>query len=133
MHLTEGDRELIESYRTKGLHQAREINRAHVLSALDRGLSEAQIMAVVLASDGRLSGGHEGLTWKAALNTRCATGPPRQALAVRHRRRGAGRRLGLLEPPNTGATRAGQSDCWDRPQAGRPVLARSAGRPSAGC
>ena len=47
MHLTDGDRELIESYRTKGLHQAREINRAHVLSALDRSVPEAQIMAVL--------------------------------------------------------------------------------------
>jgi len=47
MHLTDGDRELIESYRVKGLHHAREINRAHVLSALDRGVPEAQIMAVL--------------------------------------------------------------------------------------
>jgi transposase len=47
MHLTDGDRELIESYRAKGLHQAREVNRAHVLSALDRGIPEAQIMAVL--------------------------------------------------------------------------------------
>jgi len=47
MHLTDGDSELIESYRVKGLHHAREINRAHVLSALDRGVPEAQIMAVL--------------------------------------------------------------------------------------
>lgn len=47
MHLTDGDRELIESYRVKGLHHAREITRAHVLSALDRGVPEAQIMAVL--------------------------------------------------------------------------------------
>lgn len=47
MHLADGDRELIESYRVKGLHQAREVNRAHVLSALDRGVPEAQIMAVL--------------------------------------------------------------------------------------
>jgi hypothetical protein len=38
---------LIESYRAKGLHHAREVNRAHVLSALDRGIPEAQIMAVL--------------------------------------------------------------------------------------
>jgi hypothetical protein len=37
LHLTEKDRELIESYRVKGLRHAREVNRAHVLSALDRG------------------------------------------------------------------------------------------------
>ena len=47
LHLTDEDRELIESYRTKGLHQVREVNRAHVLSALDRGIPEAQIMAVL--------------------------------------------------------------------------------------
>src|SRR4030066_789467 len=47
LHLTDEERELIESYRTKGLHHAREVNRAHVLSALDRGIPEAQIMAVL--------------------------------------------------------------------------------------
>ena len=47
LHLTDEDRELIESYRAKGLHHAREINRAHVLSALDRGIPETQIMAVL--------------------------------------------------------------------------------------
>jgi hypothetical protein len=47
LHLTDEDRELIESYRAKGLHHAREVNRAHVLSALDRGIPEAQIMAVL--------------------------------------------------------------------------------------
>ena len=47
LHLTDEDRKLIESYRTKGLHHAREVNRPHVLSALDRGIAEAQIMAVL--------------------------------------------------------------------------------------
>jgi transposase len=47
LHLTDEDRELIESFRMKGLHQAREVNRAHILSALDRGVPEAQIMAVL--------------------------------------------------------------------------------------
>lgn len=47
LHLTDEERELIESYRAKGLHHAREVNRAHVLSALDRGIPEAQIMAVL--------------------------------------------------------------------------------------
>lgn len=47
LHLTDEDRELIESYRAKGLHHAREVNRAHILCALDRGLPEAQIMAVL--------------------------------------------------------------------------------------
>jgi transposase len=47
LHLTDEDRELIEAYRAKGLHHAREVNRAHILSALDRGLPEAQITAVL--------------------------------------------------------------------------------------
>jgi hypothetical protein len=47
LHLTDEDRELIESCRAKGLHSAREVNRAHILSALDRGIPEAQIMAVL--------------------------------------------------------------------------------------
>lgn len=47
LHLTDEDRELIESYRVKGLHPAREVNRAHILCALDRGVPEAQIMAVL--------------------------------------------------------------------------------------
>ena len=47
LHLTDEDRELIESYRAKGLHHAREVNRAHILSALDRGIPGAQIMVVL--------------------------------------------------------------------------------------
>lgn len=47
LNLTDEDRELIESYRAKGLHHAREVNRAHVLLALDRGVPESQIMAVL--------------------------------------------------------------------------------------
>ncbi|MDP2451016.1 MAG: helix-turn-helix domain-containing protein [Polaromonas sp.] len=47
LHLTEEDRSVIEEIRSKGLHQCREINRAHVLSCLDRGVPEAQIMAVL--------------------------------------------------------------------------------------
>ena len=47
LHLTDEDRELIESYRAKGVRHAREVNRAHVLSALDRGVPESQITAVL--------------------------------------------------------------------------------------
>jgi len=41
LHLTDEDRSFIETIRGKGLHQSREVNRAHVLSCLDRGMSEA--------------------------------------------------------------------------------------------
>ena len=47
LHLTDEDRLVIEGIRSKGLHQAREVNRAHVLSCLDRGVPEAQIMQVL--------------------------------------------------------------------------------------
>lgn len=47
LHLTDGDRTVVDEIRSKGLHQSREINRAHVLSSLDRGVPEAQIMAVL--------------------------------------------------------------------------------------
>jgi transposase len=47
LHLTAKDRELVESYRTKGLRHAREVNRAHILSALDRGIAQSEIMAVL--------------------------------------------------------------------------------------
>ena len=47
LHLSEEDRSTIEVIRSKGMHQAREVNRAHVLSCLDRGVPESQIMAVL--------------------------------------------------------------------------------------
>ncbi|MEO8747595.1 MAG: helix-turn-helix domain-containing protein [Rhodanobacter sp.] len=47
LKLTEQDHSVIEEIRGKGVHHAREINRAHVLSCLDRGIPEAQIMAVL--------------------------------------------------------------------------------------
>jgi len=47
LRLTEKDRVVIESYRAKGLRHAREVNRAHILAALDRGVPEARIMEVL--------------------------------------------------------------------------------------
>jgi len=47
LNLSEEDRSIVEGIRSKGLHQAREVNRAHVLSCLDRGVPESQIMAVL--------------------------------------------------------------------------------------
>ena len=47
LHLTDEDRKLVESYCSKGLHRVREVNRAHILSALDRKVPEAQIVAVL--------------------------------------------------------------------------------------
>jgi len=47
MHLTDEDRVAIDRIRCQGVHQSREVNRAHVLSCLDRGIPEPQIMAVL--------------------------------------------------------------------------------------
>jgi Homeodomain-like domain len=47
LHLTDEDRSVVDEIRSKGLHRSREVNRAHVLSSLDRGVPEAQIMAVL--------------------------------------------------------------------------------------
>ncbi len=47
LKLSAGDRLIVEAVRSKGVHQAREVNRAHVLSCLDRGVPEAQVMAVL--------------------------------------------------------------------------------------
>ena len=60
LYLTDEDRELIESYGAKGLHHAREVNRAHILSALDRGIPEAQIMAGVGGGGSASGGGRRG-------------------------------------------------------------------------
>jgi hypothetical protein len=47
LRLTHKDRKLIESFRSKGLSHAREVNRAHILAALDRDIPESQIMEVL--------------------------------------------------------------------------------------
>ena len=47
LKLRKEDRSVLEGIRSKGLHQAREVNRAHVLSCLDRVIPESQIMAVL--------------------------------------------------------------------------------------
>ena len=47
LHLSESDRLALNAFRSKGMHPAREINRAHVLMALDRGMGEATICQVL--------------------------------------------------------------------------------------
>jgi transposase len=81
LRLTAKDRELIESYRTKGLHHAREVNRAHILSALDRGVSQSEITAVLGVSPMVIwrtrAAYHEGGVLH-ALHDAARTGKPRQ-------------------------------------------------------
>ena len=47
LHLLEADRATVDSIRSTGVHRSREINRAHALSCLDRGVPEAQILEVL--------------------------------------------------------------------------------------
>lgn len=45
--LSNEDRAAVGEIRSKGLHHSREVNRAHMLAALDRGVPEAQVLAVL--------------------------------------------------------------------------------------
>jgi hypothetical protein len=47
LRLTNKDRLVVAQVRAKGLHPAREVNRAHILAALDGKIPEAQIMRVL--------------------------------------------------------------------------------------
>jgi hypothetical protein len=47
LQLTPADRAVVDEIRSKGVHHSREVNRAHALSCLDRGVSESQIMEVL--------------------------------------------------------------------------------------
>lgn len=47
LRLSDEDRVVVEEVRSKGLHHSREVNRAHVLACLDRGVPESQILAVL--------------------------------------------------------------------------------------
>lgn len=45
--LSSKDRELVAQVRSRGLHHAREVNRAHILAALDRGMPQKVIEQVL--------------------------------------------------------------------------------------
>jgi hypothetical protein len=47
LRLNRRERRIVDEFRSKGLHRAREFNRAHILAALDRNLPEQQIMEVL--------------------------------------------------------------------------------------
>ena len=47
VELTPAERETLEAFRGKGIHPAREVNRAHILAALDRGVPDQQIAQVL--------------------------------------------------------------------------------------
>jgi hypothetical protein len=45
--LSKRDRQTLDEFRSQGMHMARELNRAHILAALDRQIPESQIMEVL--------------------------------------------------------------------------------------
>lgn len=47
LRLRPKDRQTLEAFRSKGNHIARELNRAHILAALDGKIPESQIMGVL--------------------------------------------------------------------------------------
>ncbi len=47
LSLNRRDRRIVDEFRSKGLHRAREFNRAHILAALDRKMPEQLIMEVL--------------------------------------------------------------------------------------
>lgn len=47
LSLSKQDRRIVDEFRSKGLHRAREFNRAHILAALDQSLPEPLIMQVL--------------------------------------------------------------------------------------
>jgi hypothetical protein len=118
---------LIEVYRTKGLHHAREVNRAHVLSALDRGVPEAQIMAVLGVGRTVYLADAERIPGRAERNLRCTmlhvSGKPRQYDTDVEAQ---DFRLGLLGAAG-GCCSAGRLPCWSKPhktQAGFGPISR---------
>ncbi|HEX9759131.1 MAG TPA: helix-turn-helix domain-containing protein, partial [Nitrospiria bacterium] len=47
LKLSQRDRQILKEFCSKGKHMARELNRAHILVALDRNIPENQIMGVL--------------------------------------------------------------------------------------
>jgi len=47
LKLSQKDRRTLQEVRSKGNHMARELNRAHILAALDRKIPESRIMEVL--------------------------------------------------------------------------------------
>ena len=81
LELSEEDRSTIDEIRSKGVHRAREVNRAHVLWSLDRKVPEAQILEVLglgRAALGRIRSAYLRGGLELALFDRARPGRPRQ-------------------------------------------------------
>jgi len=81
LHLKPADRQPLQDFRTKGQHSAREVNRAHILLALDQKIPEGTITAVLGISRSvvwrtRSAYGEKGLAY--ALHDVARSGQPRK-------------------------------------------------------
>src|SRR5258705_13916008 len=47
IELSESERQTVREWRTKGVHPARELTRAHILAALDQGVTDREIQTVL--------------------------------------------------------------------------------------
>jgi transposase len=81
LHLKPADRQTLQNFRTQGQHAAREVNRAHILLALDQKLPESTITSVLGVSRSvvwrtRSAYGEKGLAY--ALHDVARSGQPRK-------------------------------------------------------
>lgn len=81
LHLKPADRQTLRDFRTKGQHSAREVNRAHILLALEQKIPEATIILVLGVSRSvvwrtRSAYGEKGLAY--ALHDVARSGQPRK-------------------------------------------------------
>jgi hypothetical protein len=96
LRLSKQDRHKVEEFRSRGSHMAREVNRAHILAALDDGVAENQIMAVLgvgRTAIWRTRAAYREAGLEFALRDVARPGKPRQ---YARRRRGPRGGLGLL-------------------------------------
>ena len=89
MALSVAERQAVDTLRSKGLHPAREVNRAHILAALDDGMPDEQISQVLGVSRAviwraRSAYQEKGLDY--AVQDVPRPGPPRRYQAPRQRK-----------------------------------------------
>jgi hypothetical protein len=80
LHLSDEDRIAVDEIRAKGVHHSREVNRAHTLSCLDRGIPESQIMGVLGIGRTAIWRTRARRTCRQALSWQCSTWHARAVL-----------------------------------------------------
>ena len=81
LHLSEPDRLAVNAFRSTGVHPAREVNRAHVLMALDGGVADAticQVLGLGRTALWRTRAAYRQGGWEYALHDEARPGQPRK-------------------------------------------------------